>query len=121
MYLQSLENYIVELSVDRVNSTTTVFLDADEVIRDLIHILLEEEAHIPDFVVNDGKHVPEDAYLDDYRGFFDSYDDGECCYLDGDLIEDVSSVEVNVKRFLWLCVTIGVGLVGFLTGFFSAP
>jgi hypothetical protein len=121
MHLRSLENYIVQLGVSRINSTTTAFLDADEVLSDLIKILLEEESNIPDFVVNDGRHISDESFMESYDGFFDDYVESDSDRFEEDLSNDVSSMEVSMKRFFWFSITVAVGLIGFLTGFFSAP
>lgn len=113
MYLQRLENYIVDLGLERMNSESTVFLDADTVIADLVDILIEEERLIPDFVVNHNNITDED-YLDIYE--FSSTDDH-----DSDVTYDLVRIEEMMKRFMLVLLPVGIGLIGFLLGFFTAP
>lgn len=113
MYLQRLENYIVDLGLERMNSESTVFLDADTVIADLVDILIEEERLIPDFVINHN-NITDDDYLDIYE--FGGTDDH-----DSDVTYDLVRIEEMMKRFMLVLLPVGIGLIGFLLGFFTAP
>jgi len=95
-----------------MNSESTVFLDADIVIGNLVDILIEEERLIPDFVVN---HKGAD---DDY---LDIYEFGNDTDYSSDITYEVARIEELMKRLMLVVISVGIGVIGFLVGFFSAP
>jgi hypothetical protein len=101
MHLSLLEDYISELSMITLDDPG-YSLNASDVCTTLWEILIIEERLIPDFVIDGDK-----LSLDNHHKT---------------LILKENSEEVGeMKKLMWLGVTVFVGLFSFLYGFFIAP
>jgi hypothetical protein len=101
MHLSLLEDYISELSMVTLDDPDYAVY-ASDVCTTLWEILIIEEKRIPDFII-DGDKIAIDNHSQT-------------------LILKENSEEVGeMKKLMWLGVTVFVGLFSFLYGFFIAP
>lgn len=117
MYLQKLEDYIVELGMMSVDGEGGAFVDVDEVILNLMDILIVEESLIPDFVVSgnsgDGFIEPVDDDEFDMSYFCDDFTYWE---------ENTKKLgDAMLKAISRVSFVLTVALIAYLFGFFTAP
>lgn len=123
MHLKRLENYIVQLGIRRVNSSTSVFIDSDEVIKDLMEILIHEESLIPDFVV-DGDTLTDPGYyqsVDDFDIYDYELENDDDQFFGSDTNENyLRQYGDRMKKLALVLLGVCIGLTGFIVGFFVA-